>query len=156
MENKRILFVCTYHGARSLIAEAFAKLIAPGKVEVHSACFDPGKIGPLPIEVMRETGIDLPAESPKSVFKRYKEGESFNFVISLCHEATTEECPLFKKSVDTLYQEEAERISWSIPGFESLSGTEEEKMARAREIRDALKAELVAFLAQIGINTELA
>jgi len=105
---------------------------------------------------MREVGIDLPTEAPKSVFERYKERDVFDFVITLCHEATTEQCPIFKTSVDTLYAKKAERISWSIPDFKSLSGTEEERKAGAREIRDKIKSEVIAFLARIGIDAEIA
>jgi arsenate reductase len=155
MERKKVLFVCTYQGARSLIAEQFTKLNALGKIEAQSSCFDPGKIGSLPIDVMREVGIDLPSEAPKSVFELYDEGGSFDFVISLCHEATIEQCPIFKKSVDTLYSEKAERISWSVPDFKSLRGTEEEKKAEAREIRDKIKTEVISFLTQIGIEAEV-
>jgi len=156
MERKKVLFVCTYQGARSRIAEEFIKRSASSKIEAHSSCFESEKIGPLPIEVMREVGIDLPAEAPKSVFERYKERDVFDFVITLCHEAATEQCPIFKTSVDTLYAKKAERISWSIPDFKSLSGTEEERKAGAREIRDKIKSEVIAFLARIGIDAEIA
>lgn len=156
MERKKVLFVCTYHGARSRIAEEFIKRSAPGKIEAHSSCFEPGKIGPLPIDVMREVGIDLPAEAPKSVFERHKERGVFDYVISLCHAATTEQCPIFKTNVDALYAKESERISWSVPDFKSLSGTEEEKKVGARDIRDKIKSEVISFLARIGIDAEIA
>ena len=156
MEIKKVLFVCTYHGARSRIAEEFIKLNAPGKIEAHSSCFESGKIGPLPIDAMREVGIELPAESPKSVFERHKEGDVFDYVISLCYEVTTEQCPVFKTNVDALYAKKAERISWSIPDFKSLSGTEEDKKTGARKIRDKIKSEVISFLARIGIDAEIA
>jgi arsenate reductase len=156
MGKKKVLFVCTYHGARSRIAEEFIKRSAPGKIEAHSSCFESGKIGPLPIDVMREVGIDLSEESPKSVFERHKERGIFDYVISLCHEATTEQCPIFKTNVDALYEKEAERISWSVPDFKSLSGTEEEKKAGARDIRDKIKSEVISFLTRIGIDAETA
>jgi len=91
MERKKVLFVCTYHGERSRIAEEFSKRIAPGKIEAYSCCFNPWKIGFLPIDVMREVGIDLPAESPKSVFKRQKERDFFDYVIAVCYEASKEQ-----------------------------------------------------------------
>ena len=156
MERKKVLFVCTYHGARSRIAEEFAKQIAPGRIDPYSSCFDPRKISPLPIDVMQEVGIDLPAKSPKLIFNRHKEGDVFDYVISLCHEVSTEECPLFKRSIDALYARKAETISWSIPDFRSLSGTEEEKKVNARIIRDKIKSEVISFLAQIGIGAEVA
>ena len=155
MERKKVLFVCTYHGARSRIAEEFAKKIAPERIDAYSSCFDQLKIGPLPIDVMREVGIDLPAESPKSVFERHKNKDVFDFVISLCHEVSTEQCPTFKINIDALYAKKAETISWSIPDFKTCSGTEEERKAGAREIRDKIRLEVISFLAQIGINAEI-
>jgi len=154
MERKKVLFVCTYHGARSRIAEEFTKQIAPGRIEAYSSCFDPWKIGPLPIDVMREAGISVPAESPKTIFKLYNEGEIFDYVICLCHMVSKEQCPLFKFSIDRLYAKMAKTISWSIPDFRSLSGTEEEKKVNARKIRDKIKSAVISFLAQIGIDAK--
>jgi len=151
-KKKSILFVCSYNGTRSLIAEAFVKLLAPGKFEVFSSGFESGKIGCLPIDVMREIDIVLSAENPKSVFERYNANDTFDYVISLCQEPSAAHCPVFKTSVDQLYAKMAVRFVWSIPDFKSLRGTEEEKKAKARAIRDAIKAEVVSYLAQIGVR----
>jgi len=156
MEKKKILFVCTYHGARSRIAEEFANRIAPDKIEAYSSCFDPFKIGPLPIDIMREVGIDLPAESPKSVFKRQKEGDVFDYVIAVCHESSREQCPRFRRYIDVLYTRKAKTIFWSIADFKWLSGTEEERKQGARKIRDKIKSEVISFLTQIGMGAEAA
>ncbi len=155
MEMERVLFVCTYQGARAIIAEEYVKQIAPRKIEAFSACFDPGKITPLPIDVMREVGITISTESPESVFKLYRDGEVFDYVITLCFDATTEPCHLFNKNVETLYSKNAEIISWSIPNFKSLMGTEEEKKDQARLIRDEIKSEVISFLKRIGIDAEI-
>ena len=156
MKRKKVLFVCAAHGARSRIAEEFANKIALEKIEAYSSCFDPWRISPLPINVMREVDIDLPAESPKPVFTRHKERDVFDYVIAVCYEASTEQCPLFKRSIDVLYARKAKTISWSIPDFKSLSGTEEERKAGARKIRDKIKSAVVSFLTQIGIEPEAA
>jgi protein-tyrosine-phosphatase len=73
MKIPRVLFVCTFSGARSLIAEKFVNQLAQGKIEAYSSSFESGKIGPFPIAVMKEIGIDLPADAPKSVWDRYME-----------------------------------------------------------------------------------
>ncbi len=152
MKKPRVLFVCTYRGARGMIAEEFAKKLAPGKIDAYSSSFEPGTIGNLPIAVMKEVGIDLPKEAAKPVFARYKDKETFDYVITLCHKTTTEQCPVFTTNVDVLYAKKAERLSWSIPDFSSLKGTEEEKKIEARKIRDQIKENLLAFLSQIGIE----
>lgn len=156
MRRPRVLYICTYHGARSWIAEEFTKQLAPEKIEAFSSSFEPGKVGALPIAVMKEVGIDLPTEAAKSVYDRYRGKEVFDYVVTLCHEATTEQCPVFRMNIDTLYAKKSERISWSIPDFKSLSGTEEERKAGAREIRDKIKSEIISFLARIGIDDDIA
>ena len=150
MNNKRVLFVCTYHGARARIAEEFMKEYAGGRIDVFSSCFDPGKIGPLPIGIMNEVGINISSESPKTVFDRYADKERFDYVITLCHESTTEQCAVFRMNIDTLFRKYAERISWSIQDFKSLQGTDEEKKEGSRRIRDNIKAEVISFLDHMG------
>jgi len=147
--------VCTYNGVRSRIAEEFANRIAHERIEAYSCCFDPGRIDSLPIDVMRETGIELPAESPKPVFARYKERNVFDYVICLCHDVLTEQCPIFKRSVDVLFAKMAKTISWSIPDFKKLSGTEEKRKAGARKIRDKIKSKVVSFLAKIDMDLRI-
>ena len=64
--------------------------------------------------------------------------------------------PLFRRSIKALYARKAETLSWSIPDFKSLSGTEKEREAGGRVIRDKIKSEVILFLAQIGIGAEIA
>ncbi|MEJ2306180.1 MAG: arsenate reductase ArsC [candidate division WOR-3 bacterium] len=154
MKKPRVLFVCSYRGARGMIAEKLVEKLAPGKMEVYSAGFESGKIGKLPIVVMKEIGIDLPGEAPKSVFARYKNKEVFDYVITLCSTATKEQCPIFMTNVDVLYAREAKRFSWSIPDFMNIKGTEEEKKNEARNIRDQIKDKLIEFLSKLGIEVD--
>jgi arsenate reductase len=155
MKIQRVLFVCTFSGARSLIAEKFTNQLAHGKIEAYSSSFESGKIGPLPIAVMKEIGIDMPTDAPKSVWDRYVEKESFNWVVTLCHEISgLQQCSIFRENVDDLYAVNAKILSWSVPPFNSLSGSDEEKKAGARKIRDQIKGEVLTFLSQIGIGVD--
>ena len=135
------------------MAEEFIKRAAPERIEAYSSSFESGKIGPLPVAVMKEEGIDLPTEAPKSVYDRFMEKEVFDYVITLCHAATTEQCPIFKTNIDVMYAKKAKRLSWSIPGFLSLEGTDDERKSKARKIRDQIKKEVLQFLSQLGIKT---
>jgi len=67
---------------------------------------------------------------------------------------TSEMCPTFLTHVDTLYAKTAERLSWSIPDFGSVTGTDEQRRAGACKIRDQIKAEVLGFLARHGIAPE--
>jgi len=154
MTPLRLLFVCTHNGARSRIAEAFAKRAASERVESSSASLESDRIGPLAISVMGEVGIELSAAPPKSVFERYKDQERFDYVITLCDPASGEQTPIFLANVDALYDETAQRVNWFIPNFRSLTGTEEERKAGARQIRDRIRTEVATFLSQLGLDTD--
>lgn len=152
----RVLFVCTHNGARSRIAEEFAKHLAAGRIEAESASFESDKIGPLPVSVMKEAGFDLPIAPPKSVFERYTDRERFDYVITLCDPTGSEQVPVFTASVDALYDATAPRLNWSIPNFRSLSGMEDERKAAARHVRDRIKSEVLEFLDQLDLDSERA
>jgi arsenate reductase len=151
-----VLFVCTHNGARSRIAETFTRLAAPGRVDVCSASYDSGEIKALPVAVMKEVGVELPTAAPKSVYNRFRDKEVFDYVVKLCDAATTQECPVFLCTVDTLYEKAATSLTWSIPSFKSLGGTDEEKKAGARQIRDQIKAKVLELLSQLGIEPDSA
>jgi arsenate reductase len=156
MKIQRVLFVCTFSGARSLIAEKFANQLAHGKIEAYSSSFESGKIGPLPIAVIKEIGIDLPADAPKSVWDRYMEKEAFDWVITVCDEISgMQQCPIFRENVDDLYAGNAKMLSWSVPPFSFLGGSDEERKAGARKIRDQIKREVLSLLGQIGIEADI-
>jgi arsenate reductase len=149
-----VLFVCTHNGARSRIAEEFARRAAAERIEVYSASLESDRIGPLPISVMREVGIDLPTAPPKSVFDWYKDQERFDYVITLCDLASGEQVPVFLANVDALYEETSRRVNWAIPSFRSLPGTEEERQAGARQIRDRIKSAVLAFLSHLRLDAD--
>ena len=152
MTKPRVLFACTHNGARSRIAEEFTKRYAQGRVEVYSASFESEKIGPIPVEVMNEVGIELPTSSPKSVFEWFKTKEKFDYVVSISDPFAQEQASIFTSSVDSLYHKTARRFSWIIPNFRALSGTDEEKKAKARKIRGQIKAEVCNFLSALGVE----
>lgn len=154
MTPLRLLFVCTHNGARSRIAQEFTKRTASERVESHSASLESDRIGPLPISVMGEVGIELSAAPPKSVFERYKDQERFDYVITMCDPASGEQAPIFLANVDALYDETARRVNWVIPNFRSLTGTDDEKRAAARQIRDRIRTEVVTFLARHRLNAD--
>jgi len=154
MTPVRLLFVCTHNGARSRIAEEFAKRAASERIESYSASLESDRIGPLPISVMGEVGIELPAAPPESVFDRYKAQERFDYVITLCDPASGEQAPIFLANVDALYGETAQRVNWVIPNFRSLRGSDEEKTAGARQIRERIRTEVVALLSRLSLDTE--
>jgi arsenate reductase len=146
----RILFVCTYKGARALVAEEFAQRLGSGKIRCCSSGFEEGDISGFSRLMKNAYGMDIPIKSPESVFKRYRDGETFDFVITLCDEVQEGDCPIFKTNIDTLYENRAKRLSWSIGNFALVEGTKEEKHQEIQRICDQIKSKVASFLEQNG------
>jgi ArsR family transcriptional regulator, arsenate/arsenite/antimonite-responsive transcriptional repressor / arsenate reductase (thioredoxin) len=100
----RVLFLCTGNSARSQIAEALLRDMAPGRADAFSAGSAPKPVHPEAIRTMRKRGIDIGAAQSKhlSVFA----AERFDHVVSLC-DRVREVCPEFPGSPDTAH--------WSVP-----------------------------------------
>lgn len=139
MDKRRILFVCVHNSARSQMAEALLNAVAGDRFEVISAGLEPGTLNPLAVEVMKELGIDISQNRTKSVFELYKKGEIFSYVIAVCDEASAEMCPLFPGIL-------AKQLHWSFEDPSSFRGTYEERLARTRQVRDAIGARINEWL----------
>ncbi|MEW1646011.1 arsenate reductase ArsC [Streptomyces sp. NPDC091219] len=61
-----VLFVCVHNAGRSQMAAAFLTHLAGDRVEVRSAGSVPAEqVNPAVVEAMKESGIDISAETPK-------------------------------------------------------------------------------------------
>jgi len=139
--KQRVLFVCIHNSARSQMAEAFLNQICPDDFEAHSAGMEPGKLNPIVVEAMREIGIDISGNKTRGVLDYVKSGLLIAYVITVCDEASAEGCPIFVGIT--------KRLHWSFPDPSSVQGTHEEKLARTREVRDAIKARIEEWCAEM-------
>jgi arsenate reductase len=139
--KKRVLFVCIHNSARSQMAEAFLNQICGDEFEAHSAGLEPGKLNPIVVEAMQEVGIDISGNKTKAVFDYVKSGKIFAYVITVCDEASAERCPIFAGIT--------KRLQWSFQDPSSFPGTAEEKLAKTREVRDAIKSKIEEWCAEI-------
>lgn len=139
--KKKVLFVCIHNSARSQMAETFLNSLGGELFEAQSAGFEPGNMNPLVVEVMRGIGYDLSNNETNSVFDFFKEGRRYNYVITVCDEGTAQRCPLFPGIT--------QRINWSFEDPSSFEGTYEEKLAKTRVVRDAVKAKVEEFLSGV-------
>jgi arsenate reductase len=138
MVRKKVLFVCVHNSARSQMAEAFLKKLGGERFEVESAGLEPTVINPLAIEVMREVGIDISANRTQDVFELFKVGRKYDYVITVCDEASGQRCPLFPGT--------AERLHWSLADPSGFTGTHEERLAQMRKVRDDIKMAVEEWL----------
>ena len=131
MKKGKILFVCIHNSARSQMAEAWTNHLCGDFFEAQSAGLEPGKLNPLAVKVMREAGIDISRKKTQNVFDLFKSGKLFNYVITVCDEAGAQKCPVIPSA--------GKKIHWSFPDPSQVTGTEEEKLAKVREIRDLIR-----------------
>jgi arsenate reductase (thioredoxin) len=138
MDKTKILFVCIHNSARSQMAEAFVNGYYSDKFEAESAGLEPGILNPLVVKSMAEIGIDISGNTTKDVFTFFQEGRKYDYVITVCDEASGQRCPVFPGAL--------KKINWSFEDPSALTGTEEEKLGRIAEIRDSIKAKVEEFI----------
>ena len=138
MEKTKVLFVGVHNSARSQMAEAFLHQLAENEFQAESAGIEPGMLNPIVVEVMKEVNIDLSNNLTKSVSDVFKEGRSYNFIITVCDKANNEHCPTF--------QVIARQINWSFKDPASFTGTHEEILAETRFVRDEIKTRVENFV----------
>jgi protein-tyrosine-phosphatase/catechol 2,3-dioxygenase-like lactoylglutathione lyase family enzyme len=113
------------------MAEGLARDLFGEQVRVQSAGSSPTRVNPLAIAAMAELGIDLNAQSSKSVDTI--EPESVDLVVTLCAE---EVCPVFLS--------DAPRMHWPLrdPDRKGEDLTDDERLEHFRAARDQIRARL--------------
>lgn len=134
MTAKRVLFLCTGNSCRSQMAEGWLRHMAGDRVEVCSAGTKPAGLNPTAVAVMHEAGLDISQQKSKHVDEF--SGQDFLFVITVC-DAALESCPAFPGA---LYQ-----LHWSFDDPAAAKGSEEEKLAVFRRVRDEIGGQVREF-----------
>lgn len=134
MEKKRVLILCTGNSARSQMAEGLLRQDAGEGFEVESAGTKPSIVRPEAIAAMREVGIDISGHRSKSV--QEFDGQKFDYVITVCDSAR-ESCPVFFGAAKKLHRDFEDPAA--------PNGSEEERMALFRRVRDELRDYLREF-----------
>jgi arsenate reductase (thioredoxin) len=137
--KKRVLILCTGNSARSQMAEGLLRHDAGDRFEVESAGTKPGRARPEAIAAMKELGIDISSHRSKHVDEF--QGQSFDYVLTVCDNAR-ENCPIFPGH--------AERIHNAFEDPTALQGTEEERLAHFRRVRNEIRDYLKTFPAKAG------
>jgi arsenate reductase len=138
MSRPTVLVMCTGNSARSQIAEAYLKKLAGHRMEVVSAGTEPAPaIHPLAREVMREEGIDLGEQHPKH-YREFLGRLPVHTLIVVCDEAARN-CPAVWPGV-------YERLHWPFDDPAAFEGDRSRQLARFREIRDAIRERVRAWL----------
>jgi arsenate reductase (thioredoxin) len=121
-----LLFLCVANSARSQMAEGLARALLPAGSEIYSAGSAPGRLHPLAVAAMAEIGIDISAQRAKAV--ETIDAARVGTVVTLCAE---EVCPVFPGRV--------RRLHWPLEDPAATQGSEEQRRAAFRRVRDQLR-----------------
>jgi len=132
--KQRILILCTGNSARSQMAEGLLRHDAGDRFEVFSAGTKPGQVRPEAITVMWELGMDISGHRSKHVDEFAD--ENFDYVLTVCDSAK-ESCPVYPGHANRLHQ------SFDDPA--AVQGSEPERLAVFRRVRDEIRNYLRTF-----------
>ena len=102
--------------------------MAGERVEAMSAGTEATHVRPLAIRAMEEIGVDISGQESKTL-DRYQQ-KPFDYVITVCDDAN-EACPFFPEAPS--------RLHWSFKDPSKAEGSEEERLAIFREVRDGIR-----------------
>lgn len=130
-----VLILCTGNSCRSHLAEGILRTAAGDSLNVQSAGSKPaGYVHPLAIQVMQEIGIDISTHQSKHMNDFLH--QPVETVITVCGNAD-QACPIFPGQVN--------RHHWGFYDPAHATGTDEEKLAVFRRVRDEIKMVFAAY-----------
>jgi arsenate reductase len=137
----KILILCTGNSCRSQMAQGFLKSFDE-RLRVYSAGTNPSEnINPIAVDVMKEKGIDISNQTPKSVDLYLK--EDWDYVITVCDEAN-ETCPWFPGKVRN-------RLHLGFEDPSKSKGTDEFIKSEFRRIRDDIEKTFLQFYKKLSL-----
>jgi arsenate reductase len=131
--QKMVLILCTGNSCRSQMAEGWINHELGDTWLARSAGTDPAeRVHPLAVRAMAEVGVDISSGVPENV-NRYLD-QPWDLVITVCDSAR-ESCPVFPGAVD--------QIHISFPDPADAEGSDSERVAVFRSVRDAIREQLL-------------
>jgi arsenate reductase len=121
------------------MAEGLLRHLAGDRFEAMSAGTEATRVRPLAIRAMEEMDIDISKQQSKTL-NRYLQ-ERFDYVITVCDDAN-EACPFFPGAKS--------RLHWSFEDPSRAEGSEEERLAVFRSVRDRIGKRVQAELVNRG------
>ena len=126
---KNVLVLCTGNSCRSQIAHGYLNSYCKGKANIYSAGIEALGLNPIAIEVMKDDGIDISANSSNNVQEYLS--INFDFILTVCSHAH-ENCPFFP-SINAV------RIHKNFMDPSKFDLSEEESINKFILVRDQIK-----------------
>ena len=109
------------------------------KFEAYSAGLEPRGLNPFTIKVMAEIGMDISGQRSKGV-DEYLDKILFQYLITVCDDAD-KNCP-------TTWPGISNRMHWSFEDPAAFDGSDEEGLAKFRQIRDQIEKRVKDWLVE--------
>ena len=132
----KILILCTGNSCRSQMAQGFLQHLDKTITVCSAGTYPSDKINEKAVAVMKEVGIDISHNKPKSV-EIYLD-EVWDYVITVCDDAN-ETCPVFIGKVKN-------RLHMGFEDPSKVKGSEEYIMSEFRRVRDLIKNEFTKLV----------
>jgi arsenate reductase (thioredoxin) len=132
---RKVLFLCTGNSCRSQMAEAWARVLHPHRLDAYSAGVQPHGLHPLAVRVMAEAGVDISGQRSKHV-DELRDLQP-DLVVTVCDHAA-EVCPVFPGA--------ARQVHHAFRDPAAASGSEAQRLDVFRRVRDEIR-DFVATLA---------
>ncbi len=140
------LFICTGNSARSILGEALATTLSKGRLRGYSAGSHPGgKVNPFAAELCM--AMNYPKDNLRS--KSWDEfgvagAPVMDLIVTVCDSAAGEACPVWLGHPSMAH--------WGLPDPAAVTGSDDDKRAAFRAIRDAM-AKRIEMLLALPIET---
>ncbi len=122
-----VLFLCTHNSARSQMAEGLLRSRFGDRYLSLSAGTEPGGLNPIAVEAMLDVGIDIRAHRSEHVDVYVN--QPLDYVVTVCDSAK-EACPYIPAKRRNIHK--------SFPDPSAVVGSDEERLAAFRSVRDAI------------------
>ncbi len=125
------------------MAEALLRKYDSNRFEVFNAGLEPSVVNPYTIRVMEEIGVEMSAHRSKSL-KEYMGKVHFGYLITV-RDRAEQKCPIFPGM--------GIRLHWPFEDPALVLGSDEQKLAVFRRVRDQIDARLRGWLLTIPPNS---
>ena len=140
-QKQTVLFLCTGNACRSQMSEALMRHKYGDRFLAISAGTEPKGVHPLTIQVLEELGVstdDLRSKSVKEFLGRLR----IDHLVIVCQQAE-DACP-------RMFPGMMQRHFWNLEDPPALVGTDEQRLAKCREVRDQISANIDRFVREFA------
>ena len=121
------------------MAEELLNKYGKGKFIAQSAGLEPGNLNPIVVKLLKsDENIDISGKKTQSVFDLFKEGKTYNYVITVCDKEASQRCPVFPGITN--------KINWSFSDPSQFFGSDEEKLKQTKDVKESIKNHILEFI----------